>query len=299
MDVARSIMLFITSALLAALAFSPVAGAHGSGAPIVIGTSHLIKSRVLGDLRELNVWAPAGYANGNEKYAVLYVLDGGLDQDFHHIAGLGQLGELSGTFETLIVVGVRSYNRQREFTRPPRDPRFVRAFPHSGGAATFRSFLTDEVVPFIDAHYRTAPRRALMGESLAGLFVVDTLLTSAESFDDYIAVSPSLWWDARALTRQAPSLLQRQKLGNRRLYLTMANEGGVMQAGMDDLIAALKGFAVPGFSWRFVDRSTSETHATIYHASALDALRSFYHLPQPDGPLPWFMIEGAEPPVVK
>lgn len=289
----------MAGALLATIAVSPAAGAHGSGTPIVVGTSHAIKSRVLGDLRELNVWTPAEYANSSEKYAVLYLLDGGLDQDFQHIAGLGQLGELSRTFETMIVVGVRSYDRLRELTPPPKDPRFVRAFPQSGGAAAFRSFLTDEVVPFVEARYRTAPRRTLMGESLAGLFVVDTLLTSPGSFDDYVAVSPSLWWDARALVRHAPNLLSRLKPENRRLYLTMANEGGTMRAGMEDLIVALKGSPARSLAWRFVDRSTSETHATIYHASALDALRSFYQRPQPDGPLPWFMIEGGEPPIAK
>jgi predicted alpha/beta superfamily hydrolase len=289
-------MCFLAGAFLAAPVASPLAADLGSGTPITIGVSHEIRSRILAGSRELNVWVPAGYAPNKERYAVLYVLDGGIDQDFRHIAGLGQLGELSETFETLIVVGVRTYNRQRELTPPPHDPRFVRSFPQSGGAAEFRSFLTDEVVPFIEARYRTAPRRALMGESLAGLFVVDTFLAKPEAFDDYIAVSPSLWWDARALTRQAPDLLSRYKPGNRRLYLTMANEGGVMRAGMDELIVALKNLALPGLSWRFVDRSTSETHATIYHTSALDALRSYYQRPQPDGPPPWFMIEGASPP---
>jgi len=41
------------------------------------------------------VWTPADYGsadNANRRYNVLYVLDGALDQDFEHIAGLGQLG---------------------------------------------------------------------------------------------------------------------------------------------------------------------------------------------------------------
>ena len=61
-------------------------------APITIGTSYTLQSAVLGDDRQINVWTPSDYAsaeNANRRYNVLYVLDGALDQDFQHIAGLG------------------------------------------------------------------------------------------------------------------------------------------------------------------------------------------------------------------
>src|SRR3546814_18410484 len=59
------------------------------------------------------------------------------------------------------------------------------------------------ILPFIEARYRTGERRAVMGESLAGLFVIDTLVRQADLFHDYVAVSPSLWWDDSRQMRTA------------------------------------------------------------------------------------------------
>ena len=267
------------------------------GVPIAAGTSYLLHSDVLGDDREVNVWVPPGYGTGLDHYDVLYVLDGAVAQDFPHIAGLGQLGTLSGTYQSLIVVGVETKDRQHELTPAASDARYVRAFPRGGGAVDFRRFLRDEVFQFVETRFRAGQRRALIGESLAGLFVVDTLLRDPTLFNDYIAISPSLWWDDRALSREAPTLLTRHDGTERRLYLAIANEGGTMRDGVNRLMNALRDGAPAGLTVSFVDGSSSDTHATIYHGAALDALRRFYVLPGYDeGPQPWFMVEGASPP---
>ncbi|WP_162806587.1 alpha/beta hydrolase [Sphingosinicella terrae] len=266
-------------------------------APIVIGTSHRLDSAILGDTREINVWLPPEHGEGDARFPVLYLLDGALDQDFQHMAGLAQLGSLSWTFGPVIVVGVQTRQRRAELTPPPADPRYRAAFPEAGGAERFRRFIAEEVIPFVEARYRAGPRRGLIGESLAGLFVVDTFLERPDLFHDYVAVSPSLWWDDRADMRRAAERLARRSYGGRRLYLAVANEGGTMQDGVDRLRAALAERPPEGLEFRYADRSASETHATIYHGAALDALRWLYARPPLDyGPTPWFMIEGASPP---
>ena len=293
---------FLAAALLAAPAPSgPTAGAPEAAAaaetPIVIGTSHRFASTVLGDEREINVWLPPGYAKGRDRYKVLYLLDGGLDQDFQHIAGLAQLGALGWTIDPLIVVGIQTKTRRAELTSPPKDPRYTSTFPEAGGAERFRSFIESEVIPLIERRYRTAGRKAIIGESLAGYFVIDTFLKTPALFDDYIAVSPSLWWDDRAEARRSAHHLAAHPASDRRLYLTVANEGGTMQDGVNMLTAALQAKPPSGLSWRYVDRSASESHGTIYHGAALDALRWLYTAPPLDyGPTPWFMVEGAAPP---
>ena len=65
--------------------------------PVVIGQSYALPSAVMNQTREINVWLPPGYAKGSQTYPVLYVLDGGQDQDFHHISGIAQLGTIVGT----------------------------------------------------------------------------------------------------------------------------------------------------------------------------------------------------------
>ncbi|HEX8063434.1 MAG TPA: alpha/beta hydrolase-fold protein [Allosphingosinicella sp.] len=291
----------IAAALAAA---SPAAGAAALAPPvpaaeaaIALGTTFRLPSKILGAAREINVWLPPGYGRDDRRYDVLYLLDGGLDQDFGHIAGLAQLGALSATYDTLIVVGIKTENRRAELTAAPADPRYLQAFPESGKAELFRRHIAEEVIPFMEGRYRTGKRRALIGESLAGYFVIDTLLKRPELFSDYIAVSPSLWWDDRALARQSAALLRAHPPAGKRLYIAAGNEGGTMRKGVDALIASLRTTAPASFEWRFADKSASETHSTIFHIAALEALRWLYAAaPYDYGPTPWFMIEGAAPP---
>lgn len=263
--------------------------------PITIGESHTFTSEILDDVRQINVWLPTGYSESAEKYPVVYLLDGALTQDFHHIAALGQLASLSWTFGPMIIVGVESKERRAEFTPVATDPRYLMAFPKSGRASTYRKFLREEVIPFVEGQYRTGERRALMGESLAGLFVVDTVLSEPGLFQDYVAISPSLWWDDRRPMQNLNRLLRDKDLTGIRFYLAMAGEGGTMQEGTDLLRSALSN-ASPGVDLRYVDWSGRADHSTVYHSAAEDALRWLYPMPPYDyGEAPWYMIEGAAP----
>jgi predicted alpha/beta superfamily hydrolase len=285
--------------LLAALAFVPIGNARGQTAttsvPILAGESFALPSTTYGSAHEINVWTPPDYSNGSDRYTVLYLLDGGRQQDFPHIAGLAQLASLGQTFGPLIVVGVKSDARRHELTPRPADARFAHEFPDAGGDAQFRTFLEREVIPFVERRYRTNGRRALLGESLAGLFVVDTFLVQPALFNDYIAASPSLWWDNHAASLSAARILGARGRSETRLYLTIANEGAATQSGMDILLTALRGAPAGVVTWKFVDRSTTETHATILHPAALDALRWLYARPEPNyGPMPWYYLDPPQ-----
>lgn len=136
-----------------------------------------------------------------------------------------------------------------------------------------------------------------MGESLAGLFVVDTFLHRPELFRDYIAISPSLWWDDQHFARDGGHDLEGRTASNKRLYLAIANEGGAQQAGTNRFLALLEAAPRGSVTWRYSDRSATETHATIYHGAALDALRWLYAMPEPNyGPTPWYYEENGTPP---
>jgi uncharacterized protein len=268
--------------------------------PIVIGDSHVLQSEILGEARQINVWYPQGYAEEPRPLTTVYLVDGALDQDFQHIAGLGHLGALSWTFEPLLIVGIQTKTRITELTSAPTDERYVAEFPEAGESARFRAFIEQEVIPFIEESYTVGPRKALVGESLAGLFVAETFLTAPDLFDDYVAVSPSLWWDDRAMVRRAPELLQAQDPGPRHLYLTMADEGGTMRDGLDMLLAALRSDAPAELEWTFTDRSTTHSHSTILHPAVLEAFRWLYASPPYDyGDAPWYLTEGASPAPVQ
>lgn len=250
--------------------------------PIVIGRSYALPSAVMGQTREINVWLPPGYAESGQTYPVLYVLDGGQDQDFHHISGIAQLGTIVGTTRDVIVVGIASVDRRNELALPTDDAELIARYPTQGQSDRFRRFIAEEVQPFIESRLRTSGETALMGESLAGLFVVETFLKEPQMFDAYVAVSPSLWWDGGRLARQSGAHLRDHSNDPRTLILTLGDEGEMMQAPMDVLTANLRDHALPGVKWDFTPRP-AESHATIYHGAALDAFRRLYAVPATPG----------------
>ena len=286
--------------LTAGLHFALAQTVPQSAAPraVVIGSTQEIYARSLDQVHEVNIFTPRNYRETEDGFPVLYVIDGGLDQDFIHIAGLADLSAVNGNYENLIIVGVKTNNRFYELTGEASDPRYVRPAGQTGGSTKFRAFLTDDVIPYIEENFRTNGRRAVIGESLAGLFIVETFLTTPDAFTDYIAVSPSLWYDDRRLAKNAAQTLRTHPAKERRLYLTMADEGGTMQKGLDELLAAIKTEKPKGLKWTYVDRRKTDHHWTIYHGAALDALRWTFGLPDPvfDGETPWYLVEGKNPP---
>lgn len=275
LDLLRAGMLAL-AVIAAAPAIAIAPETEPVGTPIVIGTSYALPSAIYGGTREINVWLPPDYDEGEATYPVLYLLDGGVAwQDFHHISGLAQLGTVNGTTRDVIVVGVASVDRRNELALPTEDPQLIAQYPTQGQSERFRRFLAEEVQPFVQGRFRTSGETALMGESLAGLFVVETFLKAPELFDHYVAVSPSLWWDGGRLAAQAGAHLRDHSGDPRTLILTLGDEGPQMQAPMDILLGHLRDHALPGVDWSFTPRP-DETHASIYHGAALDAFRQLF-----------------------
>jgi predicted alpha/beta superfamily hydrolase len=131
----------------------------------------------------------------------------------------------------------------------------------------------EEVKPWIAAHYRVSGRYGLIGESLAGLFAVETCLVAPESFDDYIAASPSLWWDKESLSRDAAADLAKGDFKGCRLWISVGNEGSTMQEAIDRIVTASKN--APALELHY-DPRPNERHDTIYEPTAIAALRTLY-----------------------
>ncbi|MFK7769874.1 MAG: alpha/beta hydrolase [Mariniblastus sp.] len=270
-----------------------------SESPISIGTTLKIQSKIMSGERELNIWLPPSYSDrdSTKQFHVLYVIDGGAEQDFQHISGLSQLASINGHFHSMIVVGIKTQNRIDELTSKPKDSRYIRVPARGGKSEQFMDYISEEVIPLVEKRYRTTERRGVLGESLAGLFIAEVFMRRPNMFSDYISVSPSLWWDDRALAKESAALIAKHDGKSRKLYLTMANEGGTMQSGLDMLMQSIQDNKPAGLDWQYVDRRDEETHSTIYHGAAHDALRKLFGIPAIEytGQKPWYLIEGGQP----
>jgi len=274
------------------------------GEPIVVGSLHRIKSSVYGSEQVLTVRLPRGYAeNPAQRYPVVFSVDGGPDQDFELLAGVAAEAEFSTSFEPFILVGVKTADRYKQLTpkmsRLPAE-RLKENFGDRmvpGGAEKFRQYLSADVIPWATRRYRT-DRKVLTAASLGGLFVLDTFLERPDMFDDYIALTPSLWWDEGRIVDQAASKLARHRASNRRLYLTMGDEGVGNRTAtwLSSLLGTLETRAPQGLKWAFVDRSGSEEHRTMALISWLDAMRTLYLTPSRSGSPLTLLYEGFEKP---
>lgn len=278
--------------------------ADPEGEPIIAGSAHRIVSSVYGETKLITVRLPRGYTdNPDRRYPVVFSVDGGPEQDFELLAGIAAEAEFSTSFEPFILIGVRTDNRYAQLTPPLKrmDPKMLTALfgdrMQPDGAPKFREFLARDVIPWATSRYRT-DRKVLTAVSLGGLFVVDTLLERPEMFDDYIALTPSVWWDQGRIAEEAAAKLAAHAKSDRRIYITMGDEGVGNLSGkwLGTLISAFETSAPEGLKWAFVDRSGSEEHRTMALMGFLDAFRTLYLTPARTGsPIP-FLYDGGRAP---
>ena len=222
-----------------------------------------LESRTLGETRVINIYTPPGYdSSGAASFPVVYMPDGGLAEDFPHIANtLDSLIALRA-IGPVILVGIENTERRRDLTGPTAVGTDSAIARRVGGSAEFRRFLRDELMPMIRARYRSTEETTIVGESLAALFIVETFLLEPGLFRRYIALSPSLWWNGGALLRAAPARLRELTDLPRILYLTAATEPGI--AAETAALAAILGAHAPaGLRWWYEPRPDLE-HGTIF-----------------------------------
>jgi predicted alpha/beta superfamily hydrolase len=244
-------------------------------APLSIGETFTIDSRILGEQRRINVYLPPDYLKSvDARLPVLYMPDGGMAEDFLHVAGLVQVSVGNGTMRPFLLVGIENTQRRRDLTGPTENAEDKKIAPRVGGSKEFRAFIRDELMPQVKTRYRTTNETAIVGESLAGLFVVETFLLEPELFDSYIAFDPSLWWNNQRLVNGAGERLRAQPGLEKSLYFASSDEKGI--AEITRRFAEILTRAAPsGLRWHY-EKMPEETHATIFHPAALKAFRALF-----------------------
>ncbi len=148
-------------------------------------------------------------------YPVIYMLDGNAvlaalredwlaELDRHGPPLLVMIGYVSDRY---FVPAARTY----DYTPATRsgaplfdDPERQRP---AGGARVFRQLIETAIKPQVEARVAVnRQRQGLWGHSYGGLLVLDSLFNSPQSFQSYVAVSPSLWWQSGLLLQDERQL---------------------------------------------------------------------------------------------
>jgi predicted alpha/beta superfamily hydrolase len=154
---------------------------------------HELKSDRLGRSFHIFVDLPENYHDEDKTYPTIYLLDGGntfpLMSAHHHYLRFGD--ELPEAILVGISYGADTFKegnwRSTDFTAPSEERDFW------GGAGVFQAVLQDELLPMIEAAYRSdSARRVIFGQSLGGQFVLFNALSKPGLFYGHIASNPAL-----------------------------------------------------------------------------------------------------------
>lgn len=229
-------------------------------------------SDVLGEERLVNVYLPPVHLDADERIATMYMPDGGVQEDFGHVANAIDQAIRAGEMQPVVLVGIENTQRRRDMTGPTTAPSDREIAPAVGGSAKFRHFIKQELIPEIERRFPVGDQRGIIGESLAGLFVLETLAQEPTLFQAYIALSPSLWWNHGSTLRDLMDS-QRQWPATTVLYAASANEDNIRPH-----IETMKaGFAGKSRTRGWVIETHPDlSHATIYRALAPRAVRHVF-----------------------
>lgn len=240
------------------------------------GVIETIESKSLNETRTINIYLPEGFnPDSTVTYPVIYVLDGSANEDFPHIAGLCQFMNLYQLLPKSIVVGIANVDRYRDFTYPSSSKRDKKDIPTSGGAEAFLSFLENELQPMIENEYPTNGHRTIIGQSLGGLLATQILLQKPNMFEDYIIVSPSLWWDNQKMIKGAKSYFQMNPELEKRIFLSIGKEHPEMHQVADMLAEAIRRSTNSKMEL-YYQPILDEDHATILHIAVYNAFKKLY-----------------------
>ncbi|WP_338048439.1 alpha/beta hydrolase [Polaribacter marinus] len=162
-------------------------------------------------------------------------------------------------------------DRKRDFTSPSLNKLDQKEFPTSGKSEKFIQFLETEVLPFVEATYRTNTTKTIIGQSLGGLLTTEILLTKPTLFDNYIIVSPSLWWNDEKLLKVQPCSFD----SNTSIYIAVGKEGEVMERTAKELYNKLK-LNKKEHVKLFYEFLENKTHGDALHNAVYNALDAIF-----------------------
>jgi hypothetical protein len=262
--------------------------------------THLIESKFVDQTFEIYVQVPWSRADGSERFPVLYLTDSYEGMAFRDTTQIMQLG---GDVPRFITVGI-GYKmespvhsleiRRRDLTQTEesasgnpglsalfKDAPNLKLKNKSGGAENFLKFIREELQPFIDENYPTMPEdRGYWGDSLGGLFGLYVLFNAPDTFDRYIIGSPSIWWEDRAIMKDAEAFVASHESLNAKVFMAVgALEESDMVTNLFQLEDLLRKAKLSGLELT-THLFPNETHTSVIGMNYSRGIQTVYTRPK-------------------
>jgi len=259
--------------------------ASATGARIPRTEVETLLSSVSRHYYRISIALPLTYSQDSEKtYPVVYLLDGNM--------WFGMATEISRVLNfdreelpELIIVGIGYATDDPSEVKDLRlqDLTPTQTEAGTGKAEEFLRFIQKDLIPYVDANYRTEPTdRTIVGQSLAGLFSLYALFHAPETFNRYVVSSPSLWWDDRVAFEYEEEFAREHSGLPVKLFLSVGEleeqewPGIGMVSNVQDLHKKLEDRNYAGLEMQMVILE-DETHSSVFPGAFTKGLKTVFH----------------------
>lgn len=223
-----------------------------------------LSSQKLGYTYAIDVYLPASYDTGSAAYPTLFALDG--DSQFDGINtrfdNFRQILQRKGTNAILVGIG-GTVRRQTDYNFP--------------GATVFHDFLATELIPLIDARFRTVPnKRVLSGISTSGNLAATALFLEAGAtlrFSHFLSAEGAFWQQpdiVNALEQQMFDATQGREIAATLILVRATGASNTNATYVHDLFLRIEARRYAGL--KLVETSFATAHAAVDNPSFEDAI---------------------------
>ena len=243
---------------------SPATSVQPSGRVLSLA----VTSQKVGYTYNIDVYLPATYDAGGVAYPAIYALDGdsrfdGVNTRFDNFR---EILRSKGTSAILVGIG-GTERRQTDYNFP--------------GATAFHDFLALELIPFIDARFRTMPgKRILSGISTSGNLAATALFLEAPNalvFSHFLSAEGAFWQQPDVVTTLEEQMFNASKGKEIPATLILALATGSSSTNatyVHDLFVRMAGRHYAGL--KLFETSFPTAHASVDNPSFEDAINKIF-----------------------
>ncbi|GEM_PF-960977 len=238
----------------------------GKEEPIIIGKTLSLPSKVFGQPIRLQVSLPAGYEAGQARYPVLIAFQ--VADRFPAVAGITLGLASAGMIPPLIAVSADLNGDWFSLYAEERKP-------GSGRGPDILEFVRRELVPFLEARYRTVPHRILLGHSASALWGLQAAVQAPDLFQTVLAAGPMFAEaDYARVSELLDEALASRKPAPQYLLFTQGDQPELSRdlAAFQDWLKAQR---PEGLTWEF-DPEPGENHGSLALMTLYDGLRELF-----------------------
>jgi predicted alpha/beta superfamily hydrolase len=211
-------------------------------------------------------------------YPVIYLLDG--NANFATMVEIARAQRIAG----VVIVGIGypsdapfDARRTYDFTPPSKQGKLEAllgaAEEPTGGNDEFLDFIEKDLKPDIEKRFNiNRHRQTLVGHSLGGLFVLHVLFTRGECFQNYVAGSPSIWWNDQSILAEERAFIAKRGVKADLLVFVGALESGYMVHDAQRVTERLATLSAEGLRVYYTSFE-NENHASVLPAGLSRAYR--------------------------